>query len=63
MELMQEPVGLRYRGQEALDVSEGQWIQIKTGPANDPVTILEVQVPAGKKWEGILLVDFEEYDV
>lgn len=61
MDLITTPKGKGYRGQAELNAVAGQTLKIETSP--DGEEILEVVVPAGKKWIGILVVDFLEEDI
>ena len=62
MEISTRQCGAQLTGQEALELYEGERLQIRTGTAGDITTVLDIEVPAGKVWNGVAVVDIEETD-
>ena len=49
-------------GDDVAQVVAGQWVQIRTGPEANPIVMLQVQCPQGKKWAAHVYVNIEETD-
>lgn len=63
MELTEHPKGKRLVGSDSIELTEGQWLQIRTGIPGATVEQLEEQCPAGKKWSVLLTIRIDESDV
>jgi len=54
--------GTAKSGSETVELSAEQWLRIQHGTLASPTTMLQVQVPAGKKWTANIFVDLLEQD-
>jgi len=53
----------KHLGNEIFDIPAGDWVQIRHGDPNDPVEVLEEQVPVGKAWNVHIQVTITETDI
>ena len=58
MDLNIQDEGTHKWGQEEFTIVAGQSLKIETSPRGEE--ILDIEVPAGKTWTGIVVVDFVE---
>ena len=63
IELMEEHrPGYARHGNTSVELTDGEWLQIRSGNLSSPDVALQEQVPAGKKWKVNLSVFIEETD-
>ena len=58
MDLNIQDEGTHKWGQDEFNLTAGQSLKIETSPRGEE--ILDIEVPAGKTWTGIVVVDFVE---
>lgn len=52
--------GTAKSGAETVEIAAGEWLRVQYGAAGDPTTMIQVQVPSGKKWTANIFVDILE---
>lgn len=62
MDLTIREQGKDIRGSQVVELSASQGVRIQSGAVGSPDTLLEEQVPSGKKWTALITVNITETD-